>query len=75
MRLGKNAADSKTNSLLFSEWRRGQTFGFSGVPTFLHIGAQESIDPGLIAWSLPPIPFEHIAIDSYGELPFPRYRL
>ena len=47
----------------------------SCVLPLLHIGAQESIDLGLIAWPLPPIPFEHIAIDADGELPFPRHRL
>ena len=33
------------------------------VLSFLHIGAEQSVDAGLIAWPLPSIPFHHIAVD------------
>jgi len=35
----------------------------SSVLSFLHIGAEQSVDAGLIAWPLPSIPFHHIAVD------------
>jgi hypothetical protein len=46
-----------------------------GVFTFLHIGAQQSVDAGLIAWSLFSVPFEYIAVYPNGELLLPGNRL
>ena len=45
------------------------------VPSSLHLGAEESVDAGLIASSLAAIPFHYIVIDAQGEQLFPRHRL
>ena len=41
----------------------------------LHVSPEKGIDAGLVAWSLPPVPFDDVAIDPQGELLLPLHRL
>ena len=56
-----------------SEFHRGGPC--LAIFVFLHIGAQQGVDAGLIAWSLSSVPFENVAVHSDGKLLFSYNRL
>lgn len=66
--------------LAFSSWQGNSTWqengltpfspspSDAGVAAFLHVGAQQSVDAGLISEPLRLVPFHYIGVDAQGEL-------